>query len=194
MGISDRLLGLKTFASSWWYPWVVGMLSCVNTFTVVLSGPLVILYVAGVLANGAKLQRRLTSAVANALGTTIGAAMLIALIEQKGVQSVTDAFPTIFASKSWERSKGLIEDYGFLGTIGFSAMPIVLHPGVIFALTAGMNRATILAAVMIGRTIKYTVMAQLAVGAPHLLRFFGHRGEAKITGAAPASRKTPKAD
>lgn len=216
MGISDRLLGLKNFAASWWYPFAVGALSCINTFTVVLSGarpcgvprpcgaprtvflrahrfnpapshpgalaragPLVVLYVAGVLANGAKLQRRLTAAFANALGTTVGAALLIALIERNGVQAVTDTFPSIFASKTWERSKELIHAHGFAGTAAVCAMPIVLHPAVIFAVTAGMQRSTLLAAVLLGRMVKYTIMAQLAVGAPHLLRFFGYKPKAE---------------
>lgn len=152
----------------------------------VLAGPLVILYVAGVMANGAKLQRRLTAAIANAFGTTVGAAMLIALIEKNGVEAVTDTFPSIFASKTWERSKELINTHGFAGTVAVSAMPIVLHPAVIFALTAGMQRWTLLAAVMLGRTIKYTIMAQLAVGAPHLLRFFGYKGDVQKGGAKKA--------
>mmetsp|Transcript_19524 Transcript_19524/g.47875 ORF Transcript_19524/g.47875 Transcript_19524/m.47875 type:complete len:188 (+) Transcript_19524:24-587(+) len=175
--VADNLLALKQFASSWWYPFAVGALSCINTFTVVLSGPLVILYVAGVLANGAQLHRRMTAAVANAFGTTVGAAMLIVLIERNGVQSVIDAFPSIFESKGWERSKELIHTHGFAGVVGVSAMPIVLHPAVIFAITAGMQRSTLIGAVMLGRTIKYTIMAQLAVGAPHLLRFFGYKGD-----------------
>jgi membrane protein YqaA with SNARE-associated domain len=127
------------------------------------------------------------AALANAAGTTIGAAVLIALIERNGVESVTDAFPSIFASKTWERSKELIHTYGFPGVVAVSAMPIVLHPAVIFAITAGMNRATLIAAVMLGRTIKYTLMAQLAVGAPQLLRFFGHKGEVAAGGSDGAS-------
>jgi len=149
----------------------------VRTTTDARTGPLVILYVAGVMANGARLQRRLTAALANAFGTTVGAAMLIALIERNGVQAVTETFPSVFASKTWERSKQLIHSHGFAGTVVVSAMPIVLHPAVIFAITAGMNRGALLTAVMLGRTIKYTVMAQLAVGAPHMLRFFGHKGD-----------------
>jgi hypothetical protein len=97
------------------------------------AGPLVIMYVAGVLANGAQDHRRITAAFANALGTTIGAALLIALIERNGVESVIATFPSIFASKTWERSKELIITYGFGGTVVVSMMPIVLHPAVIFA-------------------------------------------------------------
>lgn len=148
-----------------------------------------ILYVAGVLANGAKLQRRMVAALANALGTTIGAAMLVHLIDQHGVDAVLNAFPSIFGSKHWDRSKELIDAYGFVGTVVVSAMPIVLHPAVIFAMTAGMSRASLLTAVMVGRTIKYTLMAQLAVGAPHLLRFFGHRGEVQAPPPKGAASK-----
>ena len=141
------------------------------------TGPLVVLYVAGVLANGARLERRVTAALANALGTTVGAALLLRLIDQNGVDAVVDSFPSIFASKGWERSKELISAHGVAGTVLVSAMPIVLHPVVIFGITAGMQHSTLLGAIMLGRTIKYTLMAQLAVGAPHLLRFFGYKGD-----------------
>ena len=43
---------------------------------------------------------------------------------------------------------------------------------------------------MLGRTLKYAVMAQLAVGAPHLLRFFGYKGDAKA--AAEAGKPKPR--
>lgn len=160
-----------------------------------------VLYVAGVLANGANLNRRVYAAVCNALGTTVGAYLLIRLIDMKGVEEVTESFPIL----GWQRSKELVDTYGFPGTILLSSMPIVLHPPVIFAVTAGMDRTLLILAVFLGRTIKYIVrarcghlvlhalwsgvplnpacwpaaqtMAQLAaVGAPSL-RYFGYREE-----------------
>ena len=43
-GIVDWLRG---YAAQWWYPWVVGLLSGVNNFTVVFSAPLVVLFLSG---------------------------------------------------------------------------------------------------------------------------------------------------
>jgi len=42
---------LKRFAGRPWYPWVVGALSGINIFALVLSGPLVVLFISGVLAS-----------------------------------------------------------------------------------------------------------------------------------------------
>ena len=43
-GIVDWLRG---YAAQAWYPWVVGLLSGVNNFTVVFSAPLVVLFLSG---------------------------------------------------------------------------------------------------------------------------------------------------
>ena len=51
------------------YPWIVGLLSGLNIAVVFLTGPLVLLYLAGVLASP---KRRYIAAFANAVGTTLG--------------------------------------------------------------------------------------------------------------------------
>eukprot|EP00040_Diaphanoeca_grandis_P005760 m.34393 g.34393 ORF g.34393 m.34393 type:complete len:351 (-) comp16968_c0_seq2:220-1272(-) len=167
VGVFETLRG---FAARPWYPWVVGALSGINNFTVVLSGPLVVLYLSGVLANP---KMRYLVAVANAVGTALGLAVLIYVMEQQGTDYVKDTFPTMFENAVWNRTATAVTDYGHGGAIFISAMPIILQPLVVLGLLAGMNAGALLACVFIGRVIKYCIMAELAVTAPRLLKFFG---------------------
>lgn len=161
---------LRTFAARPWYPWVVGALSGINNFTVILSGPLVVLYLSGVLANP---KMRYLVAVANATGTAAGIAVLMYLMQLQGNDYVKDTFPSMFQNKVWNSTQTAVTDYGHAGAVFVSAMPIILQPLVFIGLLAGMNAGTLLACVFVGRTVKYCIMAELAVTAPRLLKFFG---------------------
>lgn len=55
-----------------------------------------------------------------------------------------------------------------------SAMPIVLHPLILFALTAGVNPMSLLLAVLIGRFCKYGLMGAFAITGSGMMRFFGN--------------------
>mmetsp|Transcript_37424 Transcript_37424/g.84794 ORF Transcript_37424/g.84794 Transcript_37424/m.84794 type:complete len:80 (+) Transcript_37424:853-1092(+) len=70
------------------------------------------------------------------------------------------------------------------GMLLVASLPIFLHPIIAFGLLAGMSDGTILSIILSGRTIKYLTMAKITTSAPHLLRFFGIKGqlveEAKI--------------
>ena len=71
--ISDTVTNkLLPFASTWWYPWAVGALSALNNFVLIMSPALVVLFISGVLA---KPDRYFITAVANAVGVTVGAAI-----------------------------------------------------------------------------------------------------------------------
>ena len=69
-----------------------------------------------------------------------------------------------------------------------ASLPIFLHPIIAFGLLAGMSNATILSIVLTGRIVKYLTMAKLTTTAPHLLRFFGIKGEV-IAVASSAAKK-----
>lgn len=173
-GGSGVLAGLKAFAGRWWYPWIVGALSGINNFTLVLSGPLVVLFISGVLANP---SRRFIAALANAVGTVAGVYGIMQLLELHGEDYLRASLPSVFASQAWDTTEHYVQAYGWGGAVLVSCMPIVLQPLICICVLAGMPSSVLLASVFIGRTIKYSIMAQLAVTAPHLLRFFGKTAE-----------------
>jgi len=148
----------------------VGILSGVNLFALVLSGPLVILFCSAVLANP---RRWFFAAVANAVGTVAGCYGMVFLVNQHGTAFVKESFPTTFQSKWWSWTENTMQEYGPMASVPVAAMPIILHPLIFFAKLSNMGDGTLLTSILIGRILKYSLMSQLALSAPHLLKFFG---------------------
>lgn len=169
-GLKGLILGLRRFSSQWWLPFVVGLLSFINTYTIVLSGPLTILFVSAILG---RQSSWLLTAFLNAVGATVGVVSLIYLVNLRGVDYIRESFPQIFTSSTWTKTEQLMEAYGFGGSVMVASMPIVLHPLVLFGVISGMDQTAIVASVLIGRTIKYVVMGWCAINARKALRFFG---------------------
>merc|ERR1712187_3123 len=157
-------------AAAPWFPIVVGALSGLNLFTLVLSGPLVILFCSAVLANP---RRWFFTAVANAVGTVAGCVVLVILVDARGTDFVKDSFPSTFSSKWWKWTEGMMETYGAAAAVPISAMPIILHPLIFFAKLSNMRNAVLLTSILVGRILKYCIMSQMALTAPAALRFFG---------------------
>mmetsp|Transcript_49516 Transcript_49516/g.107819 ORF Transcript_49516/g.107819 Transcript_49516/m.107819 type:complete len:184 (-) Transcript_49516:94-645(-) len=170
MGWKDSLEGLRRFAAAPWFPLAVGALSGLNLFALVLSAPLVVLYCSAVLANP---RRWFGTAVANAVGTVAGCLVLVLLVDVKGTDFVKDSFPSTFQSKWWKWTEATMETYGPVATVPIAAMPIILHPLIFFAKLSNMSDAVLLGSILVGRILKYCIMAQMALSAPAALRFFG---------------------
>ena len=168
--IEGFLLGLRAYAACWWFPLVVGFLQGLNMFTLVLTGPILVLYFSAVLANPG---RRLYIALVNAAGTTLGVAILVFVIQRNGTDWVKLSFPSVFLGGVWEMTEAAFQKYGAIGGFLISCLPVVLHPLIFIALLAGMNVVTLVGTIFAGRVVKYVVMAQLAATMPHLLRKLG---------------------
>jgi len=165
---------LLRFASAPWFPLVAAFGTAVNMFTIVLTGPTVVIFLAAILGNR---KRWYVAAVANALGATLGTAILLLLVRERGLEYLNDTFPTVLASPAWAKATGLMQSYGVGGMLLVSSLPIILHPVIAFGMLSGMSNGTILTIVMAGRTIKYIVMAYVTANAPGALRFFGIKGQ-----------------
>mmetsp|Transcript_145910 Transcript_145910/g.254552 ORF Transcript_145910/g.254552 Transcript_145910/m.254552 type:complete len:186 (+) Transcript_145910:81-638(+) len=170
MGWKDSIEELKRFAAAPWFPVIVGALSGLNLFTLVLSAPLVILYCSAVIASP---RRWFSTALLNAIGTVAGCVVMVLLIEAKGTDFIKEAFPSTFKSKWWAWTEGMMQAYGSIAAIPVSAMPIILHPLIFFAKLSNMSNMILLVSILVGRILKYCIMAQVAMQAPHLLKFFG---------------------
>ena len=125
---------------------------------------------AGVYANP---KMRHVTAFANAVGTTIGIALLIYLMESQGVSYIEATFPKQLESSVAVTTQRYWDEYGLLGAVIISMMPIFLQPLVFIGVMAKTSMVTLVGCVLVGRTIKYIIMAELAIAAPHLLKYFG---------------------
>jgi hypothetical protein len=178
----------KGFAASWWFPFFVGSLSGINMFTIVLSAPTALLYVSQVIA---KPSNWIPAAIINAAGTMLGVFGVMYMVELNGTDWIEASFPSIFASKSWDWTKGMMTDNGALGTVVASAMPVILHPIILFGesilllqrsftcmtaalpgMMAKMDHVTLCGAIFIGRFGSFPACAYL-----NTARFFSQMSE-----------------
>lgn len=169
-GVVDFLL---RFAGQPWFPLVAAFGTALNMFTIIFTGATVVLFLAAVL--GQK-RRWPIASLANALGATLGAWVLLLLVRERGIGYLNETFPTVLASPAWAKAMGWMQTYGLGGMLLVSSLPLILHPVIAFGLISGMSDSTILAVVMSGRTIKYIVMGWVTSNAPGALKYFGIKG------------------
>lgn len=173
---------LKGFAECWWYPWMVGSISGVNNFTLILSAPLVGLYIAGVLARPG--NGRFLMAFANAFGTTMGISVLIYyLLSHK--EEFDSAFKQLLTPEMMAMATSYA-DRGVFGVVIFAAMPLILHPIVVIGIAVNMSIPSLIVSILVGRFIKYSIMAQCAVTGSGLIKFFGSAAAEAAAGGKEA--------
>ena len=171
VGIAEGIVRfLLRFASAWWFPLVAGAGTAINMFTIIFTGATVVIFLAAVLGQP---RRWYSTAVSNAAGATVGTAILLALVRERGVEYLNATFPALLTSAAWAKATGLMTTYGVGGMLLVSSLPIILHPVIVFGILSGLSDSAILGIVMAGRTIKYLLMSYITVHAPSALRFFG---------------------
>eukprot|EP00928_Gymnodinium_smaydae_P082946 TRINITY_DN66211_c0_g1_i1.p1 TRINITY_DN66211_c0_g1~~TRINITY_DN66211_c0_g1_i1.p1 ORF type:complete len:210 (+),score=42.40 TRINITY_DN66211_c0_g1_i1:69-632(+) len=170
MSMKAAVEGLRRFAAAPWFPLLVGLLSGLNLFTLFLAGPLVLLYCSACIANP---RRWLLAAVANAFGTVLGCLALIVLVDLRGANYVKESFPSTFQSSWWKWTEDTMSAHGWAAVVPIAAMPIILHPLIFFGKLSNMSNVGLLVSIFVGRVLKYSIMAQVALCAPAALKFFG---------------------
>ena len=164
---------LLRFASAWWFPLVAALGTAINMFTIIFTAATVVLFLAAILGNK---KRWVFAALMNAAGATLGTAVLLFLVRERGLDYLNETFPMLLSSPAWAKATGLMQTYGLGGMLLVCCMPIILHPVIAFGMLTGLSNTTILTIVMSGRTIKYLIMGYLTSNAPGMLRFFGIKG------------------
>ena len=164
-GLLERL---ARFATSPFFPFLIGCVSAFNIFVVLLSGPTTVLFVGGCLARPT-IGGSFRMAFVNALGTAVGSSVFVWALMGRGLETVETAFPQIFDGQTWESTRGYVERHGLPGAVACAAMPVTLHPLILFALLAKMDPARLILCILMGRTLKYCAMAACAHAAPQLL-------------------------
>lgn len=110
-GMVDFLL---RFATAPWFPAVAALGTAINMFTIVFTAATVIIFLAAVL--GAK-RRWPVAAVMNAAGATLGTLVLLLLVRERGLDYLTDTFPTLLTNPAWAKAMGYMETYGVGGML-----------------------------------------------------------------------------
>lgn len=160
---------LLTFASAPWYPLVPALGTAINMFTIIFTGATVVLFLSAILGRP---RRWAFSAVMNAAGATVGTAVLLMLVRERGIEYLNESFPTLLASPAWAKAMGWMQTYGLGGMLLVSCLPIILHPVIAFGIVSGLSNPTILTVVFVGRTIKCAAGLRAPRSALPLTRFF----------------------
>lgn len=182
-------LAMLQFASRPWFPWLAAFGTAVNLFTLVFTAATVVLFLAAVLGRPRAWR---STALANAIGATVGSGALLILLRSQGVDMINEQFPTVFNSPAWAKMMGIMQGNGVAGMVGVSALPLILHPIIAFGVLSGMSDLSILAVVLLGRTIKYLVMAYITTTAPTFLKYFGISANLfELASSATAKKPTP---
>jgi membrane protein YqaA with SNARE-associated domain len=169
---------LKSHARSWWYTPLIALLAAADAFVVVIPTD-------GLLVSACMLNPRrwIYTVLLVTLGSTMGAWLLAAILENHGLPFLLQIVPGIEQSRAWIWSDQMMDQWGSLALFLVALSPLAQHPAVALAALAGMPLWDIFLLVFAGRLIKYGLWGWIATHTPKLLkRVWGLQGDLKEAG------------
>lgn len=169
---------LQKYVDRFWYPLFIGFLAALDNIVIIIPND-------GILISSSMLtpKRWFILALNVAIGSTIGALALAALVELQGLPWILEFYPGIINTKVWDLSMEFFEKYGLLLVFVVAVTPLMQQPAVILASLANTPLLKLAVVIFIGRFIKFLIMAYLGSHAPRLLKkMWGLQGELQETG------------
>lgn len=169
---------LQAFADRLWYPPFIGFLAALDNFIVVIPND-------GILISSSMLtpKRWLFLSLCVAIGSTLGALALAALIELQGLPWILELFPGADQTKIWHLTDEFFQRYGLIVVFVVALTPLMQQPAVILAGLANTPLLLLVTAIFFGRLIKFLVMAYIGSHAPRMLtKLWGVRSELEDAG------------
>lgn len=100
--------------------------------------------------------------ILSVLGSSFGALLLAWLFHSWGYSFVASYYPGLVGSESWKAIEVWIARYGMWGIVGVAAVPLPLTPAIALCGLMRMPLFSLFLAVLIGKTVKYSVTALIA--------------------------------
>lgn len=169
---------LQRYTDRFWYPPLIGFLAALDNLVIVIPND-------GILISSSMLtpRRWFILALSVAVGSTVGALVLAALVEFQGLPWILDLYPGISETRTWALSMGFFDRYGLFLVFAVAITPFMQQPAVILASLAKTPLIELAAVIFVGRFIKFLIMAYLGSHAPGLLaKMWGLKGELNDTG------------
>jgi membrane protein YqaA with SNARE-associated domain len=173
---------LQRFVDRKWYPLLIALLAAADNLILVIPND-------GILISSSMLapRRWLQFAVFVAVGSTLGAIALAALVELHGLPWITEFHPGITESTAWSLTQSFFDQYGLIVVFIVAASPLIQQPAVVLAALANTNLTHLALTIFAGRLLKFLIMAYLASHAPRVLtRLWGVRAEMEDAGFSDA--------
>lgn len=135
-----------------WYPLLVGGLAVISAATSLYPfGPVIV--AATVFAP----NRWRGVIVGASLGAVIGASAFALFVQGVGGGLIDSQFPALRETAIWEHSAYWIKQHGSLALAAIAALPVPQMPAMILAALSEMGLFSIALALLVGKTLKYTV-------------------------------------
>lgn len=169
--IKKILNQIQRYMEKPWYPVLVATVVGLDVF--LLAVPNDILLISAVMA---KPKRWLLTCLTICMGSTLGAALLCALLYWNP-DAVRATFPGLFQSHAWQHISDFLHHYGLLATFLGALGPFPQQPFIILGALSDLPFVLLIASLFIGRLIKYLIIGALCSHAPGLLKRFYPRSE-----------------
>lgn len=169
---------LQSYVDQAWYPPLIGILALIDNIVVVIPND-------GILISSSMLapKRWFNLALWVSIGSTLGALLLIVIIEKQGLPWILQLYPDIDKNQIWQWTHSFFENYGLLVVFVVAISPLAQQPAVILAGLAQTPIFELCLIIFTGRLIKFLIMAYVGSHAPRLLnKLWGLKGELKEVG------------
>lgn len=143
------------------FPLVVGLSALAVTLT--MSVPFASVLVFAVLLSR---RRWWIIAMASAVGSSIGGLILYLVFHHLGWNQLVAWYPDIATTRSWRDATVWVSRYGGWALLVVAASPLPQTPALAFAAVSRLPIAEVLAALLLGKLLKYTVYAWLVARFP----------------------------
>lgn len=176
--ISAATKHLQKYVNRWWYPPVIAVLAAADNLVVIVPTD-------GILISSTMINPRrwMLFATAISLGSTAGAVLLSYLVEVHGLPWILQMYPGIDQTQTWLLTDQFFNQYGLYLVFAVAMTPLMQQPTVILASLSGESILKIGLLVLVGRTLKFLLIAYLSSHAPRMLsKLWGIRGELEDAG------------
>lgn len=176
--ISSYVQKLEQFADRIWYPPLIGILAALDNLIIIIPND-------GILIASSMLvpKRWFLFALSVAIGSTVGALTLGALVEHQGLPWILEFYPDINNTAVWNWTEKFFNQYGLLLVFAIGASPLMQQPVIILAALANTPLMDLSLTIFAGRFLKFTLMAYLGSHSPRLLKkVWGIKDELKDAG------------
>lgn len=176
--IKKNIKRLKFFANRLWFPPLLILLALLDALIVIIPTD-------GILISSSMLikKRWMTFAFCVALGSAIGALILIYLVNHFGLQGILNHYPEVNQSETWKWTQHFFNQYGLIVLFVVGLTPFSQQPALIIAALSSVPIFPLAVVILVSRIIKFCVMAYIATHAPRLLgKLWGVQDELKDAG------------
>ncbi len=173
--IRIQVYKLQRYANRPWYPPLIGLLALLDNIVIVIPND-------GILMSSAMLKPKkwVIYSVAVAIGSTLGALLLAAVVELQGLPWIIGHYPELTQTKSWIWSQEFFGKYGLIFLFAVSISPLMQQPAVILASLANTSLYQLAIIIFAGRFLKFLAMSYIASHSPkYLKKLWGMSDEIK---------------